>query len=111
MAKRYLLLKFEIDEGHDNLTESEIHDMGERIVTGLVTGEPVTYDGTEVINTGTPPPAKQVFCPQCEQIVLLVGNRPRRIESHTYPDGRYCYGTACPEHLIEKYRAKEAEGR
>lgn len=32
--------------GH--LTDDEIHDMGERIVTELVTSEPVTFEETEV---------------------------------------------------------------
>jgi hypothetical protein len=31
-----------------DLTEDEVHDIGSRIVTNLVTDEPVTYDHTEV---------------------------------------------------------------
>lgn len=44
---RVLKLRFTVPA---NLTDDEVHDMGERIITELVTDEPVTFDGTEVVD-------------------------------------------------------------
>lgn len=46
--RRFLVLKFEIDQDQ-NLSDDEIHDMGERIVADLFTVEPVTFAGTDIL--------------------------------------------------------------
>lgn len=44
---RILVLRFVVPDG---LTDDEVHDIGERIVTDLVTDEPVTFDQTQVLD-------------------------------------------------------------
>jgi hypothetical protein len=44
---RVLKLRFTMPDGP---TDDAVHDMGERIITELVTDEPVTFDGTEVVD-------------------------------------------------------------
>lgn len=46
-TRRVLKLRFEVPDG---MADDEVHEMGERIVTGLLTDEPVTFDGTEVVD-------------------------------------------------------------
>ncbi len=46
-GSKVLILRFTVPE---HLADAEIHDIGERIVTGLVTDEPVTFDRTEVVD-------------------------------------------------------------
>lgn len=42
---RILKLRFTVP---DELTDDDVHELGERVATDLFTDEPVTFDGTEV---------------------------------------------------------------